>query len=576
MENRSDFLKKIHCAWAVLTQRTNSFVVKHSRFFALLCLLHFSFYVLFMIVSVDELNFGNSVNLLVFVSALCKVIIMLLISGLVLSLMKRPWMQKLFEGIILIPASLLMIVDAYLFFKFHRILDGSMLALVFATNRHEAGEFLEGNWLLFLFISFILVIIAAFMAYLMRRVLAWSLQHVRNFIVLPLLLSLTVFVADAAYVPAAMAVPATLYDQLGSIAIASYTQPQRLEYISSLMKERTITLTRNNSSIPYVVFVLGEATSRNHMSLYGYSLNTTPHLQQRLDQHDLYVFRDVVSSKALTMDSIERMFTFYRDGAGGHWYDYADLFSIVNKAGYHSYWLSNQERSGVYGFIGQLYADLCSEKHYTALRDSNNDKSLYDETVLPFIDEALKKPHEKNFFLIHLEGCHLKYGNRYPVEYNRFTQTDEAGQTDEIKQVRASYDNAVLYGDAVLDDIIKRFEHKNAIVIYVPDHGEDVYDSSHPFIGHGEPGTMAMIEIPMLIWTSHEFKNSYPELEHQLSSSLDKPFMTDDIIHVLLDVMRIETADYDASKSVLSSSYNGLRERLYDGTRYTRDWKKVK
>ena len=35
----------------------------------------------------------------------------------------------------------------------------------------------------------------------------------------------------------------------------------------------------DNSTIPFVIFILGESTDRNHMQLYGYRLPTTPRNQ---------------------------------------------------------------------------------------------------------------------------------------------------------------------------------------------------------------------------------------------------------------------------------------------------------
>ena len=40
----------------------------------------------------------------------------------------------------------------------------------------------------------------------------------------------------------------------------------------------TIEITRNESDLPFVIFILGEATNRNHMSIYGYDKPTTPNL----------------------------------------------------------------------------------------------------------------------------------------------------------------------------------------------------------------------------------------------------------------------------------------------------------
>ena len=52
----------------------------------------------------------------------------------------------------------------------------------------------------------------------------------------------------------------------------------------------------NESSIPYVVYILGESFSRHHLGLYGYHLDTTPLLDAKEKQGNLIKFTDVISS----------------------------------------------------------------------------------------------------------------------------------------------------------------------------------------------------------------------------------------------------------------------------------------
>lgn len=77
-----------------------------------------------------------------------------------------------------------------------------------------------------------------------------------------------------------------------------------------------IEITRNDSELPWIVFILGESTNRYHMSLYGYDKPTTPHLQRRLEQDGLIVFTDCISGATETMPSCQCLFTFY-DNRGG-------------------------------------------------------------------------------------------------------------------------------------------------------------------------------------------------------------------------------------------------------------------
>lgn len=44
------------------------------------------------------------------------------------------------------------------------------------------------------------------------------------------------------------------------------------------------------------------------------------------------------------------------------------------------------------------------------------------------------------------------------------------------------YDNATLYNDSIVAQIVKRFQKQDAIVIYVPDHGEECYEENRGFI----------------------------------------------------------------------------------------------
>ena len=66
-------------------------------------------------------------------------------------------------------------------------------------------------------------------------------------------------------------------------------------------------------------------------------------------------------------------------------------------------------------------------------------------------------------------GTHIDYSMRYPKEFKKFSPEDEQGlNTINLSQkIRAEYDNAVLYNDFVVNEIIKRFETRNAIIIYI-------------------------------------------------------------------------------------------------------------
>ena len=72
-------------------------------------------------------------------------------------------------------------------------------------------------------------------------------------------------------------------------------------------------------------------------------------------------------------------------------------------------------------------------------------------------------------------------------------------------------------------------------------------------MGHSEAAnkTQSMLEVPMIIWTSKQFRESYPDICERISLSVNHEFVTDDIIHTVLNIMAIATKDYDPAKSVI-------------------------
>lgn len=335
---------------------------------------------------------------------------------------------------------------------------------------------------------------------------------------------------------------------------------------------------KNESTIPYVVYILGESISRHHLGLYGYHLDTTPLLDAKEKQGNLIKFTDVISSEPVTRKSIAQMFTFHRRGAKGEWYENTDLFTILRAAGYHTTWISNQEYSGKHANTAHFYAKRCDNNFYTLCRQMSSYTlpDPYDEAMLPFLDKTLANPRNKNFVLLHMMGAHQLYSARYPQSRRKFTTAMEFGCNDMVKSEKADYDNAVLYNDSVINEIINRFEDKNAIVIYTPDHGEDVMELNLKMPGHYEFNpNIHMVEIPMMIWVSDKFQAAYPDLVARIRRSTDRPFMTDDMIHTLLDLMQIRTQEFREKLSLINDKYDTKRLRYCGNKIYQRKEKRL-
>ena len=110
----------------------------------------------------------------------------------------------------------------------------------------------------------------------------------------------------------------------------------------------------------------------------------------------------------------------------------------------------------------------------------------YDAGLLQDYDDFLKAGkinlQQPNLILFHLIGQHVNYRDRYPQERKKFVAERYERLRPELTQkqrmILADYDNAVRYNDSIVDQIFRRFTNKDAIVIYMPDHGEECYEAA--------------------------------------------------------------------------------------------------
>lgn len=486
------------------------------------------------------------------------------------------FLPKHFAYFIAVLTAIFFCVDSITLMMYRSLFDKGMFQIILDTNIQEAAEYIidySGLFAKKLFYAIPLVLILALLIKAGVALIEWFLSYpiriLRCFVIIILLGGITL----SAYVNSDFLLkknPLSIF-RISFLIPRAFNEIREYREVYNNLDSAQIEITRNDSQLPWVIFILGESTNRYHMSIYGYDKLTTPNLQRRLEQNNLIIFTDCVSGANETMPVCQRLFTFY-DNRGGvidkPWYQYSNLFDILKAAGYHTAWLSNQEVTGIYGNVPRAFADRCNEKSFTTIHDTETTVYEYDEKILPLLDTVLSKnSSEKNFYVLHLLGTHLNYRARYPAEFEIFKAADEPATEPLHRDYQAAYDNAVLYNDFVIDEIIKRFEDKDAIIIYMSDHGEDVLeDGLH--LGHYPFGGARQFEIPMIVWLSEAFKANHPDLERRIRAAKDLPFMTDDMIHALLDLMAIETEDFDSRRSLFSKDFDATRKRIYQGREY--------
>ena len=432
---------------------------------------------------------------------------------------------------------------------------GSLHFQVFLeTNKKEGIEFFK---MYFNFKIVVLVILLIILNYLIIKICNRKIEINRFFKIKSLKIILIIYIIYSIFDFKGMKIFSMrrFYTSIKG----AYTNVKEYKDIGEKFKNNKLNIVSNDSKIKNIILIIGESTTRNHMSLYDYFFNTNP-LLEKINKKNLYRFNDIISPHSHTIAVIKKLLTFYNLESEKEWFNYNNLIDIMKKSGYTTYWFSNQESSGVYGNVTVALGEQSDKIVFSAYRDSSTEIiSNYDEKIVNKSIEFIDK-ESKNFIIYHLMGAHGSYRDRYPKEFGIY-------KNESNKRI-GEYDNAILYNDYIINKIIDNFKDEDSIILYVSDHGEEVYDF-RDFAGHAETNiSRYMVEIPFLIYTSDKFIENYPEKVENIKNSVNKPYMTDDLIHTILDIADIKTSEFDETRSIVNKNFNDKRKRIIGGKDY--------
>lgn len=325
-------------------------------------------------------------------------------------------------------------------------------------------------------------------------------------------------------------------------------------------KFKQVTIEKSSDRKIFVV-VIGESTTRHRMGIYGYPRQTTPRLSELQDE--LVVFKDVISPHTHTIPSLAKIMTL------NHYEDpnrlqEGTLIQLMNRTGFNTSWISNQRPVGLHENLITKIAKASDNLHFLNVRNYNIE-SLYDEVILEPLDKVLQN-EDDIFVVIHLLGTHAGYANRYPPNYNKFKGVPPlVNDYKKGKKTVNEYDNAVLYNDHVLAEIIEkvRGEEAYSYVLYFSDHGEDVYQVMEKASHTETNGTYPMYDVPFILWQSEKFRK-----ENDLVFKPEREYMLDDLIYSVSDLSGIRFKNYEPERSIFNKSFLARKRIIYNETEY--------
>ena len=507
------------------------------------------------------------------------------------------------------------IVDVYCYERFESTLTPTMLMLVGETNGQEAKEFLESylswdvvktsvGWILLLMLVHILwTFIRSWLVKIRKRII---LPKVNKGLVIGLRAVLGCLVGWLLYSSVTQVWDNKVamqrlfsYDTIGQVEheltkkdqAKLYVPVYRLAfsiYANRLASHQLIQLKAASEKIqvdsccfrvPNIVLVIGESYNKHHSQLYGYDKPTTPRQMALAEEGSLVPFTDVVSSWNLTSFVFKHMLSLAAVTDSTEWCDVPLFPEVFRKAGYHVTFITNQFQSkakeAVYDFSGGFFLNdpETSQRQFDV---RNTQTYRFDDGVLKEYEKVRKGEGEKvgNLVILHLMGSHVDYRARYPQNtFRHFTPQmyNRPELTDKQKRILSDYDNSLLYNDSIVYAITRSFMDKDAVVIYVPDHGEEIFDGKPYMYGrmHGANIDYRLarneMEIPFWIWGSPQYIEHHPYGWLAIQNAKDRPLMIDALPHLLLYLGGISTPLYRQELNVIMPEYDTKRPRILKG-----------
>ena len=300
-----------------------------------------------------------------------------------------------------------------------------------------------------------------------------------------------------------------------------------------------------------IIMVIGESASAYYMSAYNDTKNdNTPWLRSLRGNDNFILFNHAYTSKCQTVPALERALTEKNQYNNKEFNQSLTVIDIAKKAGYETYWFSNQ------GYISDadtpitMVAKTADHAKWLSEDKSLNGKYQYDGDLLNCLKQV--NPNKNNFVVLHFMGSHEDCINRYPQNFAKFSKS---GEYDMI----LNYDDSLAYTDYVLSEVYKYAANNLNLqaMLYFSDHGGDPYRKRNP-----DNAGFKSLQIPMFVYVSDEYKQIFADSVAAFKANRNAYFTNDLTYEVVCDLLQIKSNHFREDESLLNRAYKFKREDL--------------
>lgn len=446
-------------------------------------------------------------------------------------------------------------IAAYFMDSYNVVIDSSMLRNALMTDSRETGDLLSLRMLMYLLI---LGLIPAWVVYRWTprcQPLREELSNRAKLILLLLALSggnVMAFSEDYAVFVREHKDLRYYANPLTVIYSASKLLEEELEVPANATRlpiGRDARVTRDDARRKLFVLVVGEAARGDHWRLNGYERDTNPQLAAQ----QVISFPRVASCATSTAYSLPCMFSLieHDDFELKRTLAQENLLDVLAHTGARVLWRDNNSDSkGVATAIP--FEDFRSP-------DVNPvcDVECRDIGMLAGLEDVIQSTPEGDIVIVlHQMGNHgPAYFKRYPAEFERFTPVCETNDLSECStdEVRNAYDNALLYTDHFLSQVIeflKPWEGAFATsMLYMSDHGESL--GEYGVYLHGLPYALApeaQTHVSTFYWQGQSLADAEREA---LAAVQARQWNHDALFHTVLGLLDVSTSVYKPGLDML-------------------------
>ena len=478
--------------------------------------------------------------------------------ALVQLLSRRIWLTHA----LMFPLYVVTGIDLYVIFNYQTRLLTPTMMMIIAGNMEDARSFLSTD-LTQVIVSAVAVL--GGYAYALWRVRNLKVTIPRAAAIVPALALVVVYAGVFRYFGSWPVV--LLHDQnspFGIVPQAYLTESLHQQEVEAGERSKNFRFGAVRPAAPeqqeVYVLVVGESARRHNWSLYGYPRETNPRLAKT---ENLVVFRDVIAQVAQTQVSVPLILTRGTIEEPGKRAAERSIVSLFHEVGFHTYWLSTQQREIAMAAISR-YANEADVERFFERR--------HDVVLADTVNEILDKndpADKKTFFLLHSLGSHFNLSSRYPREFAKFPDGADsllsgtsAGLTHE--ELIGAYDNTILYTDYFLSQLIDVLKKRAGVaaVMYIPDHGDNLRDDSRGLFGHAHSNEYDL-PIPMLFWYSDAYAQRYPDRVEAARRNADLRMNTRSVFYSMTDMAGVTLQDPDlANLSVFSPTFTSPKRMV--------------